>query len=214
MNYKEKYLKYKKKYLEQKNKIGLIGKLLTLYPSCKFDNNIVDNYTDHTITYGEMDYDGLDSLVNFLDTEFTSFIDIGSGRGKLCIYMLKYPSIIKSLGVEVVKERHDDAIELKNKLNEFSGVNSVEFINDDFMTVNLSSFNNTTPLIWLSNLCFTDDITNNIYNKVINEMPSGTIICSSKNPTISSDKLNELGKTEINMSWNKNSIVHCYEINK
>jgi len=221
MNYKEKYFKYKKKYINLKDQLAgtnnsrhnLIQELVKLYPSCKFDNGLSTSYDDHKITYGEMDYDGLNSLIKYLNINFTSFIDIGSGRGKICFYILKYPEIQKSFGIEIVKERHEDALELKNKLSHFNETKNVQFINDDFLNVNLQDFQNSKPLIWFSNLCFTEKITNDIYNKIINEMPTETIICSSKIPTINSNKLSKIGETQIKMSWNSTSNVYCYKIN-
>jgi len=76
----------------------------------------------------------------------------------------------------------------------------------------LKELNLTNLLIWLSNLCFDQETTNNIYNKVINELPNGTIICSSKKPTLYLDKLQSLDSTEIKMSWSNNSIVYCYKL--
>jgi SAM-dependent methyltransferase len=215
MNYKEKYIKYKNKYIQLKNQIAgsnLIDELLKLYPVCKYDGSLNNKYENHKITYGEMDYEGIDSLIKFLNKSFSSFIDIGSGRGKLCIYLLKYPSINKSIGIELVKERHDDAIELKNKLKHFDQINNVKFINNNFLDIKLKELDLSDTLIWFSNLCFNQDTTNNIYNKVINDLPSGTIICSSKNPTLNLDKLESLGETSIKMSWNSASTVYCYKL--
>ena len=217
MDYKQKYIKYKNKYIKLKNqtagsKSKLIDELLQLYPACKYDGSLTNNYENHKITYGEMDYEGIDNLITFLNKSFNSFLDIGSGRGKLCIYLLKYPLINKSIGIELVKERHEDAIELKNKLKHFDQINNVEFINNNFLDIKLKELNLTNLLIWLSNLCFDQETTNNIYNKVINELPNGTIICSSKKPTLYLDKLQSLDSTEIKMSWSNNSIVYCYKL--
>ena len=74
-------------------------------------------YKEHKTTYGEMEYEGIEKLYEAVkEFEPTCFMDIGSGRGKLCMYMASKPEIKHSLGIELVKERHDDAKKLKSKL--------------------------------------------------------------------------------------------------
>ena len=94
MNYKLKYLKYKSKYLELKGRYykfnlkessyDFITELKKLYPSSKHDDaSLHDKYENHKITYGEMDYNGFDDVIDYLSKHsFDCFIDIGSGRGK------------------------------------------------------------------------------------------------------------------------------------
>jgi tRNA1(Val) A37 N6-methylase TrmN6 len=68
---------------------------------------------------------------------FNNFIDIGSGRGKLPLYVAGLPNISKSVGIELVTDRYNDALEIKNKLNDYKNItNKVIFINDDFLNVN------------------------------------------------------------------------------
>ena len=230
MDYKKKYLKYKNKYVHLKMQLGgtieLIAELKKLYPTCQYDNNILTtNYIGHKITYGEMKYEGLDILIQFLnDNNYTSFIDIGSGRGKLCIYMLKYPNIQKSIGIEIVTERHEDAVNLKTNLKknlmENPNINTnlldnVIFLNENILDVKLLDHINDTdiPLIWFSNLCFDKTKNDEVYNKLIIDLPNETIICSSQEPTLTNN-LEKIGTIPITMSWGLNSNVYCYKIKK
>jgi len=228
MDYKKKYLKYKNKYINIKNQLGgrinLITELKNIYPTCQHDKNILTSkYIDHKITYGEMEYDGLDELIQYLNNNninnYTSFIDIGSGRGKLCIYMLKYANIQKSIGIEIVEERHKDAVNLKNTLSNLNIntelLNNIIFLNNNIFDVNfLDHINdNDIPLIWFSNLCFDITKSDEVYKKLIIDMPNETIICSSKKPRLT-DNLEEIGIIPIRMSWNDISDVYCYKINK
>jgi len=96
-----------------------IIKLRNLYPSCKFDHNREEcetEYTGHKITYGEMEYEGIQQLyehvTSHLSPKIDTFIDIGSGRGKLCMYMASKPKITSVLGIELVRQRHYDALQL------------------------------------------------------------------------------------------------------
>lgn len=215
MDYKNKYLKCKKKYLQIKTKL-FVNELKKLYPSCKHDLNLLNNYANYKITYGEMDYDGFDSIINFPDLSnysFESFIDIGSGRGKICLYASSMTSIKKSIGIELVKERHDDALNLKSQLSMYPEILKVNFINGDFFDYNFSNFNLTNVLVWISNLCFEQETTNKLFIKLLDELPSKTIIACSKQHMIDNLKIKKIGEISIKMSWSNNSMIYLYQIN-
>jgi len=214
IDYKKKYLKYKQKFLQLKDKLPYIDQLKNYYPSYKSDSKYNSTYSNHKITYGEMDYDGLDTLLNYLSNySFNSFIDIGSGRGKLCLYMASISSIIKSIGIEIVKERHDDALELKSKLSNYEETLKVDFINGDFVEYDFKKLNLTKVLIWISNLCFDQEITNKIFNKILSELPSKTIIACSKSHDFDNPKIKKLDQISVKMSWSQDSNIYIYEIN-
>lgn len=192
----------KKKYIQQ---------LQTLYPSCKHDENIQCTYGEHKITYGEMEYDGIQELYSIITKKYNSkidcFMDIGSGRGKLCMYMAGQPKIKHVLGVELVKERHDDAENLKSKLKS-SYANKVELLNQNIFDVNLGENSGNNVFIWFSNLCFDKNNIDLIFKKFSEELPEGTIICCSKKPE---SELKYLDSIKIPMSWNRDSIVYIYK---
>lgn len=189
-------------------------RLKKLYPSCKHDN-ISDNesYNGHKITYGEMEYEGIHKLYQFITKKYNSqidcFMDIGSGRGKLCMYMAAQPKIKDVLGVELVTQRHDDAEKLKSELD-FEFANKVELINKNALEISFNKYLNNKIFIWFSNLCFDQDGTNAIFNKLQKELPNGTIICCSKEPNPPIGEL--LNKIKIPMSWIKESNVYIYRL--
>ena len=207
-----KKIKYSNK---TKTKKYYINKLKNLYPNCKFDIIKDDNtlYKDNNITYGEMEYDGIQKLYSFINKHYNSkincFIDIGSGRGKLCMYMAAQPKIKHVLGIELVKQRHDDAEILKSELkSEYA--NKVILLNKNIFDIDFENYKNNKTFIWFSNLCFEQSNINTIFEKLQNNLPSGTIICCSKQP------INEIGqflhKLFIPMSWNKTSNVYIYQL--
>jgi len=210
-----KYKKYKYKYNKLKNQIGSSlyeSKLKELYPQMKQDNiSLRDKYTGHSITYGEMEYDGLDMLLKELSDDFNYFIDIGSGRGKLPMYMAKNDNIEKAVGIELVAERHDDAVVLKEQLKDYNQVNKVELINEDVLKLDLTKYNDKKSLVWISNLCMGEEITDKIYEKIINELAPGSIITSTRVYN-SYPKLREIKKVDIPMTWNNKSSVTISEI--
>ena len=193
------------------------------YPLCKKDDiDCSQEYPDHKITYGEMTYEGIEKLYNYVkelpdSPEFNEFLDIGSGRGKLCLYMAAKPNIIQSVGIELVKIRYDDSLILQSKLERISAKNvrKTRFIHSDIFDVNLKevfSKENSPIFIWMSNLCFDKNITQEIMNKIVNELPSKTVICFSKEPDEIPEQFEKITTLDIPMSWNETSNVNIYRI--
>jgi hypothetical protein len=130
----------------------------------------------------------------------------------------------KSIGIELVTERHSDAIKLKENLSTKFGeiTKKVELINGDMFeylnSIDKSTFDGPV-LIWISNLCFNESLTKKLFDSLVSKMPSGTIIGSSKIPTVlpagiepivSADSAD--GKIIVSMSWSKGSTIHLYKI--
>jgi hypothetical protein len=216
-----KYLKYKGKYLSLYNKIqngGILsdseikyvdlvkGKSLLqkIYTDVKRDTTpLHDKYPLHQITYGEMNYDGIEHFLTLLNSEnkLTYVMDIGSGRGKICIYVALHPDIKQSIGVEIVKERHDDAIALLEQFKKEIPIENVNLINDDILRLNLKVLVPAPALIWWSNLCFSQELIDKITLKLVDELPKGSIIVCSKDLT-ANPKIEKMDKKVIPMSWN------------
>jgi hypothetical protein len=164
-----------------------------------------------------MDYKGLARLfkhVQKMSPQINAFIDVGSGRGKLCLFMASTARIKKAIGIELVKARHEDALCLQNNVPREYAQNA-KFINANIFDVDLKKELPENPyvFVWFSNLCFDQNTTNDIFDKLANELPVGSIICCSK--IYSTDKTDSaLGFIEsipIEMSWSKTSNVHIYK---
>jgi SAM-dependent methyltransferase len=206
---------------------NFVSKLKSLYPSCKHDsiqNKSIDSYDGHNITYGEMNYDGMKYLYTYVQTinpEINTFIDIGSGRGKLCLYLASLPKIKKCIGIELVKTRYDDAIELKSRLSPLFA-DKVEFICGDIFSIDLSerlingssndSGTDAKVFVWFSNLCFKQETVDDVFEKIVNELPKGSILCCSKKTISENPRITFIESVPIEMSWNKASNVHIYQI--
>ena len=79
-----------------------------------------------------MNYEGIELLYNYLITNYFTilphcFLDVGSGRGKLCLYMAEKQNIDRSIGIELVEIRIQDALRLKEDLRYPTYTNKVEF---------------------------------------------------------------------------------------
>jgi len=198
--------------------LDFFKKLKTIYPSTKHDEERLDNeYKGHPITYGEMEYKGINKLIKHLlethKVDFKTFIDLGSGRGKLPFYVAGFKQINKSIGVEIVKERHEDAVEIKRRLQEhYEIVNKVILINNDFNKVDILEYTRDISLVWISNLMFEQSLTDKLFTQLISKLPSNSIIACSKEHSLDSDKLTLLGRLRVPMSWKKDHIVYIYQI--
>jgi hypothetical protein len=199
----------KKKYIDH---------LKNLYPSCKFDQKRDDYhlYEKHKITYGEMEYEGMQQLYSYVkkvNSHIDTFIDVGSGRGKLCMFMAAQPEVKRVLGVELVTQRHNDALALKDELiayqetgkttskrvqkhNCYGGAavvdyaNKVTFLNQNVLEIDLNGYiGGDAVFVWFSNLCFDQSTTNDIFEKLNRELPKGSIVCCSKEPVGSKEPL-------------------------
>jgi len=196
-------------------KKNYIIQLKNLYPNCKFDRNVEDIslYNGVNITYGEMEYEGIQKLYSFISKNYNNkincFMDLGSGRGKLCMYMAAQPKIKYVLGVELVKQRHDDAEVLKSELT-FEYADKVKLLHKNIFDVDFEDYKNKQIFIWFSNLCFEPTGINNVFQRLQKELPAGTIVCCSKKPhELFGEFLNTI---QVPMSWNKSSNVYIYRL--
>ncbi len=216
MNYQQKYIKYKQKFLFLQEQIAgginYVKKLKELYNSVKFDVSLSQTYKYNTL-YGEMDYAGI-SKINQIYKDIQHFVDIGSGRGKLCLYMAHNINIKSSIGIEIVEERHKDAIELKQELTtEFSTyTDKVEFIKADIFEVSIKDRLKGKTLVWFSNIAFEQEQSDNVIIKLIGELPKKSIIICNRQFSINHEQLNLLQEIVVVQSWNSESTVYSYQI--
>ena len=66
--------------------------------------------------------------------------------------MSSFPQIKKSIGIEIVKERHEDALDLLNTTAS-SYSKKIKFFNDDIFNIDLTSniYKSGTVFVWWSN---------------------------------------------------------------
>lgn len=165
----------------------------------------------YNTTYGEMEISGIEKLYNHLKpmNSFDCFMDLGSGKGKICMYMAKQPDIKQVVGIELVDERHEEALQLMKTLKP-EDAQKVSLQLNDIFKVSLKKYKDMNTFIWISSLCFPQDVVNNIFKKIKKELKEGTIICCSKTPTVNIGKL--IGTLTVPQTWNKDHLVSIYKM--
>jgi len=177
-------------------------------------NNLYD--PKFSLTYGEVTTEGAIELANIF-TKIKpiktypigqrTFYDLGSGIGRIVFLITNSIPGLISKGIELVKERHDNAVLAYNKLNDVSLQKRVEFINCSFFDKPL----NDAAWIYIANLCFSDAIKEELSKKFNTELQSGTLIACLSQFNLSTDNFENLGIYTIPMSWNKaGSVVYIY----
>jgi len=210
------------RYRENKEKynrlhFGEFKKALEPHYTNTFHNSrTTKDYTGYQTTYGELTLNGLEDILRYLKEDnksFNDFIDIGCGKGRAVLYMSAFDNIRKSVGVELVTERANHAKDVMNKMrkNYKYFLNSADIIEGDFTKLNYNNMfsNKDNTLIWISNLCFSEDVNAKILSKIQKEFGKKYIICCSKELP-HNNSLKKIFQKPIAMSWDSKSMVHAY----
>jgi len=136
-------------------------------------------------------------------------MDLGSGKGALCIHMAKQPAIENVLGIELVDDRHDEAVKLRESLSE-TDARKVDLVLGDIFKVSLKKYKSKNIFIWISSLCFPQELINNLFKKLKRELRPGTIICSSK--TVTNNVGTLLETITLPQSWNQTHQATIYKL--
>ena len=174
------------------------------------DDEIHEKYVT---TYGEMTLKGIEQLVTLFEktqpiqtypNNQQTFYDLGSVLVKNVMMVASLVPGIKSKGIELVKERHNKAMVAYNALKHKSKEN-IEFICGSFFDYNISD----AAWIFISNLCFTDEINKKLTEQLEKQVKQNTLIaCSVELPT--NDAFTLIYTGSIPMTWEKKSALYLY----
>lgn len=219
------YMKIIKEYYKDYKTTGSINQTSKVHDSVK-------NVNSYSTVYGELTYEGIDLLGKMIERQkIRTFMDIGSGNGKIPIILALKPSIIESFGVELVEERHKNAVCVLKKLSENPRfkevVKKINIVNDDMFNINFTVHAKEPALVFISNLCFGEEITTQLFIKLGKELPIGSVVASSKIPISvpkcfkpigsesswnSPDLPIAHGMTKMPMTWIDSSTVHFHQL--
>jgi tRNA G46 methylase TrmB len=199
----------------------------------------VKNVSSYSTVYGELTFQGIEILGKIINGQkIKIFMDIGSGNGKIPITLAIEPSIRTSFGVELVEERYNNAMTVRKRLGENQRfgqfLKKIDLVNDDMFNIDYQKITNESrTLVFISNLCFGEEITSQLFMKLGKELPIGSIVASSKIPSripgcfraIDSKDSNGSndswdipgfsvsgGTTKMPMTWINNSTVYFHEL--
>ena len=160
----------------------------------------------YNLTYGELTSDGLKTMLSGIDTENKVFYDLGSGKGSVVINAINnFKNLKKAVGIEIVKDRHNDAIKRREKEDL---KDKIEFIEEDIFSDKVSL--KDADIIYISNLCFNEEMNNNIAKKIDNEVKSGTIVFTSRK--IPLENVSETSNTSVKQTWMNGSNIYINKI--
>lgn len=183
-----------------------INKLTRQYDAFHLSNKDLDRFkeTNYASTYGEITRNGMKELLKGFNTKDKVFIDLGSGGGKSVVYAVLDNNFKYGVGIEFSKERHEKAKKLLQKLpNEIS--KKIKFIYGDLFNAKL----NKVDFVFISNLCFSEDVNDRLANKLAKEAKPGTIILCSKK--LDNPKLKLIETRNVEMTWSSKSTIYLYE---
>ena len=165
------------------------------------------------LTYGEVTLDGVKQLAHIFQRHPIAtypvsrrvFYDLGSGIGKNVIMMASLVPSIISKGVELVNERHNMAMTAYRNIKEQSVRSRVEFIHGSILDRSLSD----AAWIYISNLCFSSEINDQLSEKLGRELQVRALIVCSK--PLNHPSLRLIGQTKLSQTWSSESEAYVYE---
>jgi hypothetical protein len=193
-------------YRNQKLK-SIYGDDLDLYHLFNgIDGFIIKTHDIYNLTYGEVTPNAINNIIKYLEKinkKPDIFIDLGCGAGKSLV-IAKYKGFKECHGIELVKERYDESIRLRERLDNNHKKSIYIYNNDLFNFKDIIKINPKRHYtIFISNLLFSDELNKKIWQYLNEIMPNGSIIIVSRPLTY---KWYEMIDTP--MSWSK--ISKCY----
>ena len=206
--------------------ILLIGYLFTSNNKVKVDKLKVDNifntnsfitvpsntYGNYNLTYGEITWEGMENISNYMelkDISKNTFIDLGSGNGRTLAYAI-LNGFKEAKGTELVKNRHDYAMNMRKKLDRYMK-DKIKLSNKDMFKLDPSYFPSGS-VIFISNLVFPKETTQKLINFLSENTPSDVIVIMSSLPN-DLGKFKLIEKLELPMSWSSNSTSYVLSKN-
>ena len=129
--------------------------------------------SDSKFVYGEIRKAGVETIYKEISEYdgLDTFVDVGSGTGKICLHMSMISNFENIVGIEIVTGRHLYAIELQQNLGR--DFDNVTFLNDDILKIEFER----PCVVFTNDVCFPNQLTKIIWNS----LPVGSHFISCKN---------------------------------
>ena len=129
--------------------------------------------SDSKFVYGEIRKAGVETIYKEISEYdgLDTFVDVGSGTGKICLHMSMISNFENIVGIEIVTGRHLYAIELQQNLGR--DFDNVTFLNDDILKIEFER----PCVVFTNDVCFSNQLTKIIWDR----LPVGSHFISYKN---------------------------------
>lgn len=155
---------------------------------------------DKKYVYGEIKKQGVEILLSEINKHNTknldTFIDVGSGTGKVCFHMSLISDFETIVGIEIVTGRHQYALELMEKIN--YDFDNVVLLNDDILQIDFEK----PVIVFADDVCFPQQLTEMIYEN----LPTGSHFISFKHLK------NPISKILLDVTWDRQGCWFNYYI--
>jgi len=173
-----------------------------MYLSIDDDDFKVSRILNHKVSsylYGEANYESVYEIIKKFSSEDSYFLDVGSGCGKIVIYLAKNLNILAD-GVEIDINRYLKSLNLIDKFDLFD---RVEFINQSFENIYFGNYN----MLYCCNLIFTEEDNLKLFNKILKEF-QGYFFLFDYNLLLEPYLIDDF---MINTSWNKKQYLFVFK---
>lgn len=188
------------KSLEQMRRRQTVDEIMQVMSESSEDDH---KFQSGPATYGEVTCVGARQLFHYMGLmdekapNTTTFMDLGSGCGKL-VLQAGLEVQVPSFGVELDRQRHALAMQHLNNIKDDIG-SQVHLECGDLFEFDITA----TTHVYVSSLCFTDDMIVRLSQKLATEAPSLKCIATLKKLSSSHFKSWEPQIEFIEMSWSK-----------
>lgn len=180
-------------------------------------NDAENKYEGHQVTYGEVTEAGIHKMskaftkylpLQKVPVQNRTFYDLGCGLGKMVIGIALLNPPLRSIGIELVEERAEKAGIALGRLSKHvqnrCGIMAGSVLDNQF-------FYGNACWIFISNLCFSHEVTEKLFEKIGKEVPVGSVILCSKPCETSTTYGITLKETfQIPMTFTEGSNIHVY----
>jgi hypothetical protein len=154
--------------------------------------------TNSSFIYGEVDALSIYEIVKKYYKKDNFFIDVGSGCGKIVVFISKYLDIFCD-GVEIDSNRFLKSNDLLDSSNLH---HKIEFINDSFTNIYFGNYD----ILYCCNLVFSQEDNMVLYNKIENEF-KGLFILFDFNEILDSYLIED---RIVKTNWNKKQNIFIF----
>lgn len=157
--------------------------------------------TNNSYIYGEINPESFGIILGKYEMDNKNFIDIGSGCGRLLLYLQEKYEETDFYGVEIDSERHLTSITVEDSKKKNS-INQVTFENSDFNNVYFGDYD----ILYCGNTIFEVEENDALYRKLLNEF-SGVCFLFTYNHLL---KNNLHRQHFVDTSWQSNVALYSF----